>query len=341
MLETTELIKLPELPVIEIVDDLVQVYKEFMVIRAALQIRLFDWMAAHGPATSEEISNGTGIHHDYISGLLGMLYYLDIVRKSDEKYLVSPSANLHFVSSSNYYQGDVILALASEKSPWNKLSDYLTNPDEQITFIPENKETGASIAEQEIRGMVKNITSVISRWAGFKEAKSMLEISSGHGLYSIAVCQIHPEMNAMICERSESRDLLHANINHYRMENRIVTCTDEFGALKGTSKYDIILASHSLYSHQKHLPQCMKYISSLLNEGGLFISNHWFVRQSDGTGMQGLYELELALHNRYHTIANREEFESICKTQGLDIFQTGMMRSAYGESTVHMATKKE
>ena len=35
MIEIRELVKLPELPVIEMVDDLGQVYKEFMIIRAS------------------------------------------------------------------------------------------------------------------------------------------------------------------------------------------------------------------------------------------------------------------------------------------------------------------
>jgi len=340
MTDITEIIKYPELPVIEIVDDLVLVYKEFMVIRAALQLRLFDWMAAFGPATPEEISQGTGILQEYINALLGMLFYLDIIRKSDKKYLLSPSTNLHFVSTSNYYQGDIITALASDKSPWFDIKTYLTSPQEKKTFEPATEENGAALTEQEIRGMVKNITTVIRRWAGFKKAENFLEIGTGHGLYAIAACQIHPGLNAMVCEKPENAKLLLKNINRFGMEKRIDICSEKHGSLQGTTQYDIILASHSLYGQDEHLPQNLRDISSILKDGGLFISNHWFVRPSEGTGMQGLYELELGMHNRYHTIQNREEFENICKKEGLDIFQTGMMRSAYGESTIHMANKK-
>ena len=339
MTEKIDLIKLPELPVIEIVDDLMQVYKEFMVIRAALQLRLFDWMAENSPATGEEISAGTGVKEEYISALLGMLFYLDIVRKSGGKYLLSPSANLHFVSSSNYYQGDVILALASEQSPWNDLKTYFSVPEEKITFEPETAETGAARAEQEIRGMVKNITIVMSRWAGFKEAGSLLEIGTGHGLYAIAACQIHPSLKATVCTKSENGDILRHNISKFGMEGRITPCIDDIASLKGDLTFDIILVSHSLYRYQKRLAEIIRDISSYLKEGGLFISNHWFIRPSEGTGSQGLYELELAMHNRYHAIQDREGFESICRNQGLNIFQTGMMRSSYGESTIHMATK--
>lgn len=340
MTETTELIKLPELPVIEIVDDLIQVYKEFMVIRAALKLKLFDWMAAHGPATIEEIGDGTGIEQEYMSALLGMLFYLDIVRKSGEKYLVSPATNLHFVSTSNYYQGDVILALASDTSPWYDLSSYLTSPEKKSTFEPATEENGAALAEKEIRGMVKNITTIMSRWAEFTTATSLLEVSSGHGLYAIAACQIQPGLHAMVCEKPETAQLLRENISRFGMKNKITPVSAGSEALHGTGKYDIILVSHSLYTDQDHLPEIIREYAALLNDGGLFISNHWFIRPTEGTGMQGLYELELAIHNRYHTIENREAFETICHEAGLNIFQTGMMRSSYGESTIHMAHKQ-
>lgn len=278
MIEDTELIKLPELPVIEIVDDLIQVYKEFMVIRAALQLKLFDWMAANGSATVEEISAGTGVKEEYISALMGMLFYLDIVRKSGEKYLVSPSANLHFVSTSNYYQGDVILAVASPQSPWHDLKSYLTNPDGKNTFDIDSPDMMASRAEQEVRGMIKNITMVISRWAGFKEAGSLLEIGSGHGLYAIAACQLHPTIHASVLVKPGFTDLLDQNSKRYAMSERVTPVIEELGSLPKGNKYDVILVSHALYADQQRLGEIISDVSNHLNDGGLFISNNWFIR---------------------------------------------------------------
>ncbi|WP_319579887.1 class I SAM-dependent methyltransferase [uncultured Methanospirillum sp.] len=337
-MEDIDLIKLPELPVIEVVDDLIQVYKEFMVIRAALQLKLFDWMAAHGPATIEEVSKGTKIPMEYMAPLIGMLFYLDIVRRSGEKYLVSPSANLHFVSSSRYYQGDIILALAEPESPWNDLQTYLTSPEVKSTFEQESPLMSMSRAEQEIRGMLKNITTVASRWAGFKDAKSFLEISSGHGLYAMAACQIHPDLKASVLVQPVSSELLKQNIARHEMKDRVTPVSGNLGALP-EGKFDIILISHALYADQNQCDAILKDVSAHLNDGGLFISNHWFIRDSEGTGMQGLYELELGIHNTYHAIKDREGYEKLCNDNGLVIFQTGVLRSAYGESTIHVATK--
>ena len=80
MNEQKDLMKLPELPIIELVDDPVQVLKEFMVVRAALQLRLFDWMDNADRATAKEISDGIGIKEEYAASLMATLFYLDIVR---------------------------------------------------------------------------------------------------------------------------------------------------------------------------------------------------------------------------------------------------------------------
>ncbi len=338
MANSTELlVKLPELPVIEIVDDLIQVYKEFMVIRAALKLKIFDWMAANGSSTLDEISAGTGITREYIASLVGMLYYLDLVRRHEDSYGISPSANLHFVSTSLYYQGDVILALSEKETPWDGLDEYLTHPEGKTSFLAKNQYSAASLAEQEIRGMVQNVTTVISRWDGFSRATRMFELGSGHGLYAIAACQIHPDLTATVFHPPGST-LLQENIHRFGMVNRITPCSD-LNVGTGNS-YDIFLASHALYPCQERLSETISRIAASLNEGGLYVSNHWCSRESEGTGSQGLYELELGIHNRYHLIQNRGAYEQICKEAGLDIFQTGMMRSAYGESTIHMAQKK-
>ena len=333
MTEQVDLMKLPELPIIELVDDPVQVYKEFMMIRAALQLELFDWMDNAGRATVAEISAGTGIKSEYITPFMATLFYLDIVRKTDDLYYLSPSAKLHFVRSSNYYQGDIIIGLGTDASPWYDLKTFLISPEKKEDFYPKTNLMIAAEAEQEIRGMVRNATMVISRWAEFKETNTFLEVSRGHGLYAIAVCQIHPTMKATVVSTKESESLLKENIRSFHMEDRITIVSQ----IPEDNTYDIILISHALYGND--ISPYIGKMEKILRTGGLFVSNHWFEKKSEGTGMQGLYELELAFHMRYSTLKSQEEFEQICAMHQLDIFQTGLMRSGYGESIVHMATK--
>ena len=332
MNEQKEIMKLPELPIIELIDDPVQVFKEFMVIRAALQLRLFDWMDKANRATIKEISAGVGIKEEYATSFMATLFYLDIVRRTDGLYYLSPSSKLHFVQSSMYYQGDIIIGLGTDVSPWYDLKTFLTYPEEKSSFYPKTAVMAAKDAEEEIRGLIKNTTMVISRWAGFKDARVFLERGRGHGLYAIALCQMHPTIKAVVVSTPESESILTQNITSFGMEDRVMMVSEI-----PADEYDIILVSHTLYGHDISLS--LGQMATCLREGGLFVSNHWFDKKSEGTGMQGLYELEQAFHKRYSTLKDQEEFEQICAAHHLAIFQTGLMRSLQGESTVHMATK--
>lgn len=335
-----DIVKFPDLPVIEIVDDLVQVFKEFMVVNAALKLGLFSWLSENGPATSEQISTGTGIKPEYMPGLLGTLYYLDMVRKSGDAFSISPAAQLNFVRSSKYYQGDYLLNFQKQDSPWLSLDVYLTDPDKKKTFDAVSTESTKALAEYSLRGTIQNVINALKTWGGFMNAGRFLEIGGGDGLYAIAACQNNPQLKATAICGTPDKSVALEYIDHFGMKDRITVTSGDL--LSGNySGYDIILTSHSLYQYQERLEEIFSSVESALSDNGLFISNHWFFHPSMGTGMQGLYELELALHNHYHQLSNREAFEELCRRHNLQLLQAGIIRSQYGESFIHMAEKKK
>ena len=334
--EIQEILKIPDLPVIEIVDDLVQVYKEFMVVRAALQLDLFSWLEKNGPATPADMATGTGVKAEYMTALLGMLYYLDIVRKTDDTFSISPAARLNFVRSSPFYQGDYIMNLPALDSPWQDLAIFLTRPDEKKTFDSSSPGSIRSDANHSLRGTVQSVTNVLKTWDGFSGAKRLLEMNGGHALYAIAACQNNPELNATVLCKAEDSSIADNYISRFGMKKRIVVENGDILSYSG-NECDIVLIAHTLYSYQGRLDEVISKVASYLSSGGLFLSNHWFTRDPGGTGMQGLYELELALHNQYHELPDKETFEALCMKNGLPILQEGVIRSPYGESSIHIA----
>lgn len=337
--ETQDILKIPELPVIEIVDDLVQVYKEFMVIRAALKIDLFTWLLENGPATPKQIAEGLGIEPEYMPSLLSMLYYLDMVRKTEDSYYISPAAGLNFIRTSMYYQGDYILHLPNEDSPWQDIETFLTKPDTKGTFDSNSTGSIRALANHDLRGTVQNVTKVLISWPRFSKARTLIEMNGGHGLYAIAACQNNPELRAVVLCGSADAKAAEENIAKFGMNNRISAVSNDILSYQG-EKSDIVLLSHSLYPYKERLDEVLKAVASVLNPEGLLLSNHWFRSPASGTGSQGLYELELAIHNRYHLLPDKEIFESICEKNQLGLLQAGITRSSYGQSTIHMAEKK-
>ncbi|MDD1724085.1 MAG: hypothetical protein LUQ07_03025 [Methanospirillum sp.] len=338
--KTDAIVKIPELPVIEIVDDLVQVYKEYMVVNAALKRDFFSWLAKNGPATPEQISEGTGIRQEFIPSLLATLYYLDLVRKSGDTFSVSPAASMNFVRSSPFYQGDYLMKFPMDDSPWFVLDEYLTNPDHKTTFDTTSYASVRALAEYSLRGTIQNITNVTKTWMNFSASRNYLEMGGGHGLYAIAACQNNPDLEAAVLTGLADSRVAEEYICRFGMQERIKVLNGDI-CDHPLSGYDIVLLSHSLYPYTARLDEMIQRTASLLSTGGLFISNHWFAAPPAGTGMQGLYELELALHNRYHQLPDKQFFEALCSKHHLEITRTGVTRSQYGESSIHMAEKKD
>jgi len=336
--EIQEILKIPESPVIEIVDDLVQVYKEYMVIKAALKRDLFSWLSENGPATPEKIAFGTGIRPEFMTSLLGMLYYLDMVRKNGDEYAISPAARMHFVKNSPFYQGDYIMNIAADDSPWKDIDVFLTHPEKKQTFDTLSAESVRSEANLALRGTIQNVINILKTWDGFLSARSFLEVQSGHGLYAIAACQNNPKMTATVLTGSVDPSFAEENIEKFGMKNRIQVVSGDIESYQGSAS-DIVLVAHVLYSHIGTLPAILSKLASMISQGGLFLSNHWFSSPPVGTGMQGLYELELAIHNWYHQLPDKREFEKLCNDCGLIIRQSGVIRSRYGESSLHLAQK--
>ncbi|ABD41701.1 hypothetical protein Mhun_1991 [Methanospirillum hungatei JF-1] len=337
--EIHEILKIPDLPVIEIVDDLVQVFKEFMVVNAALKLDLFSWLAENGPATPEKLATGTGIRAEYVTSLLGMLYYLDMVRKAGDEFSISPAARMNFVRNSPFYQGDYIMNLPADDSPWKDLAVYLTKPEQKTTFDTSSLQAVRSEANHALRGTIQSVTNVLKTWDRFSDAKKFLEMNGGHGLYAIAACQNNPQMTATVLTGSADPSVAKEYVVRFGMEDRIRVLPGDLSVYTDQG-CDIILIAHALYSMIDRLDDVLSKVSSILTPNGLLISNHWFSRPPIGTGMQGLYELELAIHNHYHELPDKELFESLCLKHNLPILQAGVIRSRYGESTIHMAEKK-
>ena len=337
--EIQDILKIPESPVIEIVDDLVQVYKEYMVINAALKLDLFSWLSKNGPATPEKISAGTGIRQEYMTSLLGMLYYLDMVRKNGDEYTISPAARMNFVKNSPFYQGDYITNISADDSPWKDIDVFLTHPEKKQTFDTRSDESIRSEANLALRGTIQNVTSILNTWDGFLTARSFLEVQSGHGLYAIAACQNNPSMTATVLTGSANLSVAEEYIEQFEMKSRIQVISGDVDSYQGP-ECDIVLVAHALYQYQDTLPGALFKIARMVSQGGLLLSNHWFSHPPVGTGMQGLYELELALHNRYHQLPDIHEFEKLCNDCDLNMLQSGVIRSRYGESSIHMAQKR-
>lgn len=324
------------------IDMIVDGYKTYQVLHAALDLGLFDWLDEHGVTPREEIGNALSINGMFTRSFFQTLVDLGLLSKNEDRYSNTGTATRLLVPTSLEYQGNWILNAADEQGQWSSLKDTLTgNAPKNTSFSagPSPRFLKA-LGERSLRGEVQEVTRVIVAWEGFSSAKRLLDIGGGHGLYAIAACQQNPNLKAVVFDKPHVIDLTREFIRAYGMESRITVQGGDILKDEPGNGYDIVIISHLLYKFRADLPSIFAKVASSLKPHGLFVSNHWFCGPVCGEGSAGVRELDRSLHSYGHPLCHPEEFASGMFAKGLVITKKTTIPSNFGISHVHVAEKK-
>jgi SAM-dependent methyltransferase len=322
------------------IDTIVDGYKTYQVVRAALETGLFDWLDAHGSTSREELGKALSINGSFTRSFLQTLVDLGYIREKDDRFANTDLAATLLARRSPAYQGDWILNASDEHGPWNSLKG---------TLVSVAKNTGCSggaspqslkaLAERSLRGEVQGVTRIIAAWEGFGSAKKLLDIGGGHGLYAIAACQQNPKLEAVVFDKPLVVDQTREFVRSYGMEDRITVMSGDIMHNDPGSGYDIVIISHLLYKFRTALPQIFGKVASSLKPRGIFVSNHWFCGPVCGSGSSGLLELDRSLQSYGHPLCHPEDFAGAMFMKGLVVTKRTTIPGTFGISHIHVAEK--
>ncbi|PKL58320.1 MAG: hypothetical protein CVV34_02890, partial [Methanomicrobiales archaeon HGW-Methanomicrobiales-5] len=304
---------------IESIDTIVDGYKTYQAVRAALELGLFDWLDVHGSTPREEIGKALSINGMFTRSFFQTLVDLGYLSGNNDRFSNTDAATRLLVQKSPAYQGNWILNTADEHGQWSCLKDTLVATAPKNTGFSEGPSPQflKALAERSLRGEVQEVTKIIAAWEGFATAKKLIDIGGGHGLYAIAACQQNPELRAVVFDKPHVIDLTREFIRSYGMEDRItVVCGDILKDDPGTG-YDIVIISHLLYKFRADLPTIFGKVAESLRPRGIFVSNHWFCGPVCGSGSSGVRELDRSIHSYGHPLCHPEDFCSAMFMKGL------------------------
>ncbi len=327
----------------ESIGTIIQGYKAYQILKAVIELSLFDFLDQSGLSSLEEISIATNINTRYIHSLLQTLVELGLLIKLDHRYCNSELAGQFLVKSSSNYQGDII-RMVEESGKWNNLQERLTRSGTKKRY--DNTGIGwdtiKSLSQRSLQGELQAVSQAIVKWKGFPQADSVLDIGGGHGLYTISLCQVNPSLKGLVFEQAHVTDLTKKFISRYHLENRVKVQAGDIAEDTPTGRHDIVLVSHFLYKFSQDLPSMLNKISSCLKPGGLLASNHWFIQTNDTSSIieqMGLYELDKSLNSPGHNICPLEEFAVQLNRAGFSVFKILDIPSSFDGSKLHMAVK--
>ena len=323
------------------IDTVIEGYKSYQVLRAALALDLFDWLDEHGPTLREEIGKALSINGMFTRSFFQTLIDLGYLSVNDDRFGITDLASRLLVRSSPAYQGDWILNAADTAGQWSNLAGTLALTAPKNTGFSEGPSPQflKAAGERALRGEVQGITKILIAWEGFRNAEKLLDIGGGHGLYAIAACQQNPRLHAVVFDKPHVVDLTRDYIQSYGMEDRITVMAGDIVTEDSGSGYDVVLISHLLYKFRADLPAIFKKVGTSLKPRGLFVSNHWFCGPVCGAGSSGVRELDRSLHSYGHPLCHPDDFAAAMFMNGLVVTKRATIASNFGESQVHVAEK--
>ncbi len=300
-------------------------YKAYQILKAMLELELFDYLEQAGTSSPDEISIATKINLEYMPSLLQTLSEMDLLVKDGNKYYNSDLAAQVLVKNSPNYQGDIIKMLGNG-GKWERVEEKLTRTGSKNKKGYDSSGIGwgtlTSLSQRCLQGELQQVSQAIVSLDMFGQAKSILDIGGGHGLYTISLCQVNPGMNGLIFDQPHVVDLTRKFIKKYNMEERISVQAGDISQETPVGMYDIVITSHVLYKFSRELSVMLQKISQCLKPGGLLASNHWFNQtpNSHSHPLQSpIQDLDEVLNSPGHNICPLDEYALHLQEAGFSI----------------------
>ena len=248
----------------------------------SVRVKLFDIMES--PVTPDQISRHIPLDKAVLQALLDFLEVRKLIVNSDNRYVNSPLTAEFLVSSSPFYQGNILeMQEQIGDSACSAMRAFLR--DQRIRNDKSNygkKESSAGNmnfllgpAQFAMRGTLQDAVAFIVDLPQFMSAKKMCDIGGNHGHYTTALLERNPSLSAVIADVPKITGLIGPGFQNSDYRDRISVLP--FDLRRDTlpeQSYDLVLTSFLLHMFADNLHEVVKKIGDSLRDGGVFVTQN-------------------------------------------------------------------
>lgn len=248
----------------------------FQTVMAALRLGVFEALAEQ-PRTVAETARALDLNERGTHALLEALVALGYARRGGARYDVTPltrkwllrdspdsmAAGLEFWSMLLLDLWSSLDASVKEGAPpFDLYNGWLDERAGGWEAFQDFMITGA-------RAMAKEIVRRVSLPAG---ARRLLDVGGGHGQYSIAFCEQHPELTATVLDLPGAIETAERELAGSRCADRVSTRSCDFWEEELGEGYDVVLLFNLLHTHQPpRNRELLRKVDAALAPGGRVI----------------------------------------------------------------------
>ncbi|HQJ87624.1 MAG TPA: methyltransferase [Methanoregulaceae archaeon] len=255
----------------------------YHAIVAGLEIGLFDRLA--DPMGPGPLAEALGTREDLTTLLCDALVSRGVLVREGDCYKNSPKAQVFLAKESTYSIRGMIAFYRQHVERWQDLSRILR--EGPVTLQREEffcRTVIPSMAEHARCGLLQRVTSLVATLPGFSEARTLLDLAGGHGLYAIAFTALNPRLSATVFDLPAVTAATRDFIARYGAD-RVSVVAGDFNTDPLPGPVDILYSS----SHPGGKdPRLIPKIAAALGPGGLFINK----QGRDGTASDPFEDLE-------------------------------------------------
>jgi ubiquinone/menaquinone biosynthesis C-methylase UbiE len=248
----------------------------------SVRVKLFDIMES--PVTPDQISRHISLDRPILQAVLDFLEARKLVVNSDGCYVNSPQAAEFLVSSSPFYQGNILeMQEQIGDSACAAMRAFLR--DQPVKYhesdYGKKKSSAGNMnfllgpAQFAMRGTLQDAVAFIVDLPQFMSAKKMCDIGGNHGHYTTALLDRNPSLSAVIADIPKITGLVEPGFQNSDYRDRISVLP--FDLRRDTlpeQSYDLVLSSFVLHIFAENFHETIKKIAGSLQSGGVFVTQN-------------------------------------------------------------------
>lgn len=288
-------------------------FEKGQIFLIALKLDVFTQLKE--PKTAESLSKDLETHPEITRRFLDVLVALKLLSKREDLYSTATDVTPFLVEGEPYFARYLKFSI-EEQEAWMKLEQSLK---EGPSNIPAHKHEHKYdrefidwIARGTMLGRLQATLKIVSKLPEFLNAKRLIDLGGGHGLFGIGFAQENPQLEVVVFDQPGVTDITQEYINEYGMQDRVKTMTGDYTKDDIGSNYDIAFEACSFGGNTDESKSFYQRVCNALNDKGLFITQTFTINDDRTAPLSSLiWDLkeQMTGHSHMHIRTNGELFD--------------------------------
>lgn len=306
----------------------------FQTLHLATQLGVFAVLAER-PYTATELAQKLHTHERDTESLLLALAAIGYVVERDGRYHNSPLIEKWVLPADGFNLGAALTfwtAVFHDLSPQAvEVMQTGKRPYGHIyTWLENNPDISHAFQQQLMAAVTLTGPDVLKKLNLPQTAERLLDVGGGHGLFSIMLCQQHPQLQARVLDTPTALQTAEINIAHHNLNKRVHLHRGDLWQEAWGDGYDAILLFNLIhhYDPAQNL-ELLRRCTAALKPGGQVAILDQIAGKVPGNVANALIRL-IALH--YFLLADGRVYTH-------DDIQSWLQQTGFGEAQFHRMAK--